>query len=284
MLPQLEKLRKSLDIVLLVDNEQQIAILEKAGPTKPWSVFIKLDVGARRAGVVPGSAALKSLVTRAEFSTAVSIYGFYCHANHSYSGRTRAEAEDMLNNEVDSLIGAAKLLPDDRPLVLSLGATPTAHVVESLQASIPSNVKLELHAGNFPCNDLQQVSTGVVNEADQASRVIADVCSVYPERNEALINAGVTALSRETSPAYPGFGRVIGYPSWGVMRMSQEHGVVGLVEEEDGAERADATFEVGQRLQLYCNHVCITAAAFHVYFVVDGNDVVRETWLPWKGW
>jgi D-serine deaminase-like pyridoxal phosphate-dependent protein len=35
---------------------------------------------------------------------------------------------------------------------------------------------------------------------------------------------------------------------------------------------------------LYVNHTCITAAAFYVYFVVDDEDVVRETWIPWKGW
>jgi D-serine deaminase-like pyridoxal phosphate-dependent protein len=282
VLPQLTDLRKSLDILLLVDNEKQITFLEEAQSEKPWNIFIKLDVGARRAGVDPGSPALRSLVSRAEASSAVNVYGFYCHANHSYGGKTRAEAESMLNHEVESLVGAAQLVPH-RKLVLSLGATPTAHVVKSLQAKIPDNAVLELHAGNYPCNDLQQVSTGVVDEADQAGRVIADVCSVYPERNEALVNAGVTALSRETSPAYPGFGRVIGNPGWGVVRMSQEHGIIGQVV-EGGKEGAEKTFEFGQRLHLYCNHICITAAAFHVYFMVDEDDIVRETWVPWKGW
>jgi D-serine deaminase-like pyridoxal phosphate-dependent protein len=151
------------------------------------------------------------------------------------------------------------------------------------------------NAGNYPCNDLQQVSTGLVSETDQAGYVAAEVCGVYPERNEALVNAGVTALSRETSSAYPGFGVVVGRPGWGVVRMSQEHGILGLTRRSDGEEsqqqqqeeedrRAEDTFEVGQRVQLYCNHVCITAAAFHVYFVVDADDVVRETWIPWKGW
>ena len=141
-------------------------------------------------------------------------------------------------------------------------------------------------AGNYPCNDLQQVSTGLVTETDQAARVVAEVCSVYPERNEALVDAGVTALSRETS-VYPGFGVVLGHPGWGVVRMSQEHGILGTTTakpEDTEQKKAEETFEVGQRVLLYCNHVCITAAAFHVYFIVDAEDVVREAWVPWKGW
>ncbi len=143
-------------------------------------------------------------------------------------------------------------------------------------------------AGNFPCNDLQQVSTGLVQEADQAAYVAAEVCSVYPERNEALINAGVTALSRETS-AYPGFGVVKNQPGWGVIRLSQEHGILGLTpttEKDSGdvKKSVDQIFQVGQRVLVYCNHVCITAAAFHAFYIVDAEDVVRETWVPWKGW
>ena len=87
--------------------------------------------------------------------------------------------------------------------------------------------------------------------------------------------------------------------------MSQEHGILGLTrrrsdakegqqqqeqrhqqhqqDEEDMRVHVEDGFEVGQRVQLYCNHVCITAAAFHAYFVVDADDVVRETWVPLEG-
>ncbi|KAF4463080.1 D-serine dehydratase [Fusarium albosuccineum] len=280
VLPRLIELRKSLRILLMVDNEQQISFLEQSDSSKqPWDIFIKLDVGSHRAGVAANSDALSRLVERAEKSPAVNIYGFYCHAGHSYAGRSRNEAEELLNVEVSSVVAAAKLLPSDRNLVISVGSTPTANVVESLKASVPSNVKLELHAGNFHSLDLQQVSTGLVAKEQQAVSVAAEVCSVYPERNEALVNAGVIALSREAS-AFTGFGRVVGSPGWGVVRLSQEHGILGAI--EDG-RKVDEDFKVGQRVELWCNHSCITAAAFHVYYVVDEEGIVRETWVPWKG-
>ncbi|KAH7171284.1 putative serine dehydratase domain-containing protein [Dactylonectria macrodidyma] len=280
ILPRLAELRKSLRILLMVDNEQQITHLEKAGGQAPWDIFIKLDVGSHRAGVETKSPALQRLVERAEASSAVRIYGFYCHAGHSYAGRSRNEAEDVLGIEIASVVDAAKLLPADRELVVSIGSTPTAHVAANLKTAVPANIKIELHAGNFPCNDLQQVSTGLVSEAAQATYVASEVCSVYPERNEALVNAGVISLSRESS-AFAGFGQVVGHGSWRVVRMSQEHGILGT-EAKDQA--VDDAFKVGQRVDLYCNHACITAAAFFVYFVADESNIVREAWIPWKGW
>ncbi|PTD10811.1 hypothetical protein HYE67_010288 [Fusarium culmorum] len=269
VLPRLIELRKSLRLQLMVDNEQQVSFLEEsASSQEPWDIFIKLDVGSHRAGVEANSDALNRLVKRAEKSSAVNIYGFYCHAGHSYGGRSRKEAEETLNIEVSSVLAAAKLLPSDRRLIISVGSTPTAHVVESLKASMPENVILELHAGNFPCNDLQQVSTGLVTESQQAVSVAAEVCSVYPERNEALVNAGVIALSREAS-AFSGFGRVVGSPSWGLVRLSQEHGILGTSE----GRKVDDDFKVGQRVEIWCNHSCIAAAAFHVYYVVDEEGI-----------
>ncbi|CAI6101487.1 unnamed protein product [Clonostachys chloroleuca] len=280
VLPQLVELRKSVRILLMVDNEQQITHLEKIIGQNPWDIFIKIDVGSHRAGVPTASPALQRLIQRAEASPAVNIYGIYCHAGHSYGGRSRDDAESLLKVEISSVLETAKLLPINRGVVVSIGSTPTAHVVKSLRAAVPANVKLELHAGNFPCNDLQQMSTGLVIESDQACYVATELCSVYPERNEALVNAGVIALSRESS-AYSGFGRVVGHPAWGVARLSQEHGILGT-EEKD--QSVNDVFKVGERVDLYCNHVCITAAAFFVFYIVDENNVVRDTWLPWKGW
>ncbi|KAL5089010.1 hypothetical protein Trisim1_006154 [Trichoderma cf. simile WF8] len=279
-LPGLLELRKLIRITLMIDNEQHIELLENQCQAHPWDVFVKIDVGSHRAGVSVASPSLRKLVNRIEASKHVNLIGFYCHAGHSYAGRSPEEAEATLHAEISGVLDAASLLPTTRELTVSIGATPTAHVIKRLKATIPSNIRLELHAGNFPTNDLQQLSTNVISENDQAIRVATEVCSVYPERNEALVNAGVIALSRETS-GFPGFGRVVDQPDWAVVRLSQEHGILGT---ENSSHNAADIFRVGQRVYLYCNHTCITAAAFHVFYVVDENDVVVDTWLPWKGW
>ncbi|KAE8355061.1 putative serine dehydratase domain-containing protein [Aspergillus coremiiformis] len=283
-LPHLTELSKSLKIVLMIDNDQHIDILEndvRSGKSVPWPVFIKVDVGSHRAGVENTSAALPRLVQRAETSSAVELYGFYCHAGHSYSSRTAKEAEAVLQAEFEGVVSASRLLDvtADRKVVVSIGSTPTAHVVNGLKCALPGHLVLELHAGNYPANDLQQVCTGLVSESQQAVRVVAEVCGVYPDRNEALVNAGTVALSKEVSDS-PGFGRVTDNLNWSVVRMAQEHGILGTRSWEKVVQK----FCVGQKVFLYCQHACITAAQHHVYYVVDEEDVVRETWVPWKGW
>ncbi|EXJ86961.1 hypothetical protein A1O3_03915 [Capronia epimyces CBS 606.96] len=292
-LPQLHSLSQHVGIALMIDNEQHIHVVEdfrRRSPSAsiPWKVFIKIDVGSHRAGVQTKIPRLHDLVRRAEASDSVEVVGFYCHAGHSYACRTQEDAEGVLREEISGCLEGASLIGGQRPIVISVGATPTAHVVQSLQATLPSHVSLELHAGNFPTNDLQQVSTGLVKLTDQAVRICVEVCSVYPERNEVLVNAGVIALSREASE-YPGFGMIADHPGWFVVRLSQEHGILGhpgdvAINDGPGEKASADSFFVGQKLFVYCQHTCITAAAFHVYYIVGDDDVVEDTWVPWKGW
>lgn len=103
---------------------------------------------------------------------------------------------------------------------------------------------------------------------------------MYPERNEALINAGVLALTREVSSKFQGFARVKGKEGWYVKKISQEHGI--LAKEGEGVVEEEVS--VGEKVELLVPHACITAAGHGWYYVVDEGEVVREVWWPWKGW
>jgi D-serine ammonia-lyase len=272
----------------MIDHADHIRILEEFNTrttrSNPWPAFIKVDIGSNRAGILNSSSRLDEVIQAANSSKAVSVYGFYCHAGHSYAAKSTAQAVKVLNDEINGVVIAArKLLNPKAELVLSIGATPTAHVVSNLKAKLPENARLELHAGNFPANDLQQVATGLVSLSDQAVRVVAEVCSVYPERNEALINAGVLALTKEVGP-FTGLARLTDEVNWAIVRVSQEHGIFGWVGDEANFELAEDRFKVGQKVLLYTQHSCITSAMYYAFYVVDEQDIVRETWVPWKGW
>lgn len=136
----------------MIDHEQQIRLLEDfvkdSSEVKRWQVFIKLDVGSRRAGISTDSLALKSLIERAENSHAVSIYGVYCHAGHSYNCRNRESVESVLQSELDGVLHASRMITTyEGPLVLSIGSTPTAHAIRFMKNRLPPNSTLELHAG-----------------------------------------------------------------------------------------------------------------------------------------
>lgn len=205
----------------------------------------------------------------------MTLYGFYAHAGHSYDSREPSEADAFLTSEVRAVVQAAslaqKLLPStaSSPLVLSVGSTPTAHAASRapssatlarVQQELPAHCELELHAGNYPFLDLQQLATKAMPNitgaaqpsqmGDVAVLVLCSVVSTYPGRGaeqshaqqkgskemshlgEALIDAGGIAFSKDRGP-WGGFGHVV-YPKelrgWQLGRPSQEHGILTLRE------------------------------------------------------
>ncbi|TLD09933.1 hypothetical protein PgNI_06564 [Pyricularia grisea] len=107
----------------------------------------------------------------------------------SYAGHQQPEeAESVLQVELSLGLTAAALLGLECAVDVSIVSTRTAHVVgvEGYRA--------------------HQLSTAVV----------AEICSIYPERNGAIVNAAVIALSRDRSLRVLGFVCVVGGPVWGV--------------------------------------------------------------------
>ncbi|KAI0032750.1 putative serine dehydratase domain-containing protein [Vararia minispora EC-137] len=288
---------------LLIDNAVQVKALEEFEKTLPegrlWSVFIKCDGGQRQVEeLVPGSPAFIELLKAAFASPAVDVYGFYAHAGNSYASTSLDEASSFLSSEVQVVNQAAELAKafvsadDARPsFVLSVGSTPTAH---SASAEARERLKellhgtLELHAGNYPLLDLQQLHTTLIDRQRIAQRVLSTVISYYPGRgadgsDEAMCDAGGIAMSKDTGPS-GGFGDVIG-KAWRLGRVSQEHGVLTRTKDGNG----DTTLEVGDVIGIVGQHACMIAAAYPWYYIVDSSPAeesskVVDVWVPWKGW
>lgn len=150
-MPELHALTRHLDILLMIDNCQHLDLIEAYNRaseiSRPWRIFIKIDVGSRRSGLPAKSAELARLVKQAESSSVVEIYGFYCHAGHSYACSSAEAASDVLEQEIEAVVAAAQLISSNQVLTLSIGATPTAHVIKSAKFGLSQNKRLELHAG-----------------------------------------------------------------------------------------------------------------------------------------
>ncbi|ORY22820.1 putative serine dehydratase domain-domain-containing protein [Naematelia encephala] len=276
---------------LMLDHPAQVAAIEgfnarfKRGA---WSVFLKVDGGGRRAGAPPESEQMRSLIKACLASSAVDIYGFYSHFGQSYASTSLDKATAYYHSEIECVNAAAKVarsLGANGQFVLSVGATPTAHAAtQTPEDSENLQGELELHAGCYCMNDLQQLATTLIDIDACALTVLARVVSVYPLRNEAMCDAGAIAFSKDTGP-FPGFGRVV-HPdrltTWDVGRISQEHGTLvhrpGV--EEDKIEQID----VGDLVRIVPQHACLVCAAFPWIYVVDGSDEVVDVWIPFKGW
>ncbi|KAH9944334.1 uncharacterized protein BXZ73DRAFT_39476 [Epithele typhae] len=297
---------------ILVDHPDQVRVIEAWEATKAnhrkWSVFMKVDCGNLRAGIRPDSPTFELLLRAVLASPSISIYGFYTHAGNSYASTSFDQATQYLLEEINAVNSAAALAmkiiastpglsQSAEPYVLSVGATPTAHAATKelrtkLEASL--NGVLELHAGNYPLLDLQQLNTGLITHRDISQRVLATVISYYSGRgedgtDEAICDAGAIAMSKDTGPR-PGYGDVIGKP-WRLARCSQEHGILSQMPTSSfdlGPLQGDGGLKLGDMVQIVGQHACLILAGYPWYYVVDSDvsdgNVVVDVWVPWKGW
>jgi D-serine deaminase-like pyridoxal phosphate-dependent protein len=209
-------------------------------------------------------------------------------------------------------------------LVLSVGSTPTAHASTLLASSEESGLgvegklsvpggTLEVHAGVYPLCDLQQKATGLATEENIALGILARVCSVYSLRDipQVLVDAGALAFSKDTGPSGD-YGRVYvntakvaladkdadgkGDSSsflegWRLTKISQEHGVLSPPEGADIETTREQLRKhqgslINSVITIRPQHACLTLAGHPWYYIIDSpeDDVVRDVWVPWKGW
>ena len=111
--------------------------------------------------MVPSSPEFLDLIRTLYASPHVIVYGFYAHAGNSYASTSFSEASSFLSSEVQSVNLAARLALDElskfpgsqsveKPFILSVGSTPTAHAVTRQELAEKLFGSLELHAGEIP--------------------------------------------------------------------------------------------------------------------------------------
>ncbi|MDR3511676.1 MAG: alanine racemase [Caulobacteraceae bacterium] len=263
---------------------------ETAAPLRAW---IEIDSGEHRTGLTPDDPVLVE-VARVLADPAVVFEGVATHAGQSYGAtsieqiRAVAETERRAVGEAAERIRAAGIAVRG----VSAGSSPTAAHAASAQGLT------ELRAGVYMAGDLYQAALGAQGMDDLAVSVLASVISASPargpergpERGHVVIDAGGIALSKDRSTARlpeldAGYGRVMdiaGEASLGdlvVEGVHQEHGEIG--------GPGPLPFErlaVGAKVRVLPNHVCMTAAAYDDYLVVDGGEEIIARWPRQNGW
>ena len=127
---------------------------------------------------------------------------------------------------------------------------------------------MEIRPGTYVYNDRTTAAIGACGWDDCALTVLATVVSTAVP-GQAVIDAGTKALGREPVRGADGegFGQLLEHPEVVVSRMSEEHGVLDLAQ-------SDWHPEVGERVRVIPNHVCIVVHLTDlVYGVRDGAVV-----------
>ncbi len=280
-------LRRGITLTVITDDAAIAAAIAAHGAALGlrFPVMVEIDVCEARGGVHPASAALLDIGRALAGADGAELVGVMAHAGQSYAARSTQAVADIARGEAESAVLAARRLREiGLPCpVVSVGSTPTVLHGPMVEGAT------EARCGVYMFGDLFQAQIGSCRIDDLAVSVLATVIGHRRDPDRLIIDAGALALSKDRStagmPLDAGFGVVMQCAGrvpallLRVDRVYQEHGVI---------EIANPTllnaFPIGSRLRVLPNHVCMTAAMYDRYLVVDGNDEVRDTWHRCNGW
>jgi D-serine deaminase-like pyridoxal phosphate-dependent protein len=262
----------SLDSVAAV-RALQAALREagarSSGAREPVGVLVELDVGMRRCGVADPGAALE--IARA-CGDGVAYRGLMFYPGHI---RDQVDEQDEKLQAVSGFLAeTVQRLGDEglAPEIVSGGSTPTAF----RSHEVPQQT--EIRPGTYVFNDRTTAAIGACDLDDCAYTVLATVVSTAVP-NQAVVDAGSKALSSDPLRAdgQGGFGQLLDRPDVVVARMSEEHGILDL-------SRTDWRPDVGDRVRIIPNHVCVSVNLQPRVFGVRDGAVEREWAVEAAGW
>lgn len=250
-----------------------------------FRVWVEIDSGEHRTGVDPDDPVLLQ-IARVLSDSSVRLEGVATHAGHAYGAASPAELRDVADRERLTVVRAAERLraADISAEGVSAGSTPTAmHLLDGEGMT-------ELRAGVYMAGDLFQVAVGSLALDQVAVTVLATVISHNQKLNQVVVDSGGLALSKDRSTAAgPGpdmrYGLVLdalGRPlasGLTVVDVHQEHGEI-----RSSTRLPFERLPIGSKVRIMPNHVCMTAAMYGNYLIVDGTDAIVDVWERTNGW
>ena len=263
---------KSVDITVALDSE--IALMDlalaarKAGRT--IGVYVELDLGMHRVGISSAeqAAELAMLVTQTpplEYS-GIAFYPGHIRENVGDQGPSLEMLSARLEEALDVMDNFGVRHP-----VVSGGSTPTVWRSHQIRGMT------EIRPGTYVFNDRTTAIIGACDWSDCALTVLATVVSTAVD-GQAVIDAGTKSLGREPVRGVEGegFGSLLEHPAVIVKGMSEEHGILDL-------KNSDWKPEVGERVRVIPNHVCIVVHLFDEMIGVRGGKIEKRWAVEARG-
>ncbi|WP_428523242.1 D-TA family PLP-dependent enzyme [Roseibium sp.] len=257
-LERLKALAGKVRLSVVADNTSTVKGLSDAfsDTASRLTVLVECDTGAERCGVTSPEAA-RDLAQIINQSPGLTFGGLMTYPP---AGR-EAEVQDWLTKARDMIVADGLEVA-----VISNGGSPGMWQAEEVP------VATEYRIGTYVYNDRSLVSRGVCDWGDCALTVLTTVVSV-PAPDRAVIDAGTKVLTSDLL-GLNGHGLVLGRPDITVDALSEEHGVL----------RAETIgLEVGDRIRIVPNHVCVVSNMVDEVQLIRGEQALGPSPVSARG-
>lgn len=259
------RLASRVPLTVAVDSAEGAARLAAAAAsaTQVLDVWIEIDSGLQRCGVLPADAAALARTVAAHPS--LRLTGMFTHAGQSYAAGSAEAVAAIAVIEANAVVEAAMAtraigIPVD---TVSAGSTPTARFLDGASGIT------EIRPGTYVFYDALQVALGTA-AAEQCALSITTTVISRPAPDRAVLDAGSKTLGLDrgahSSDMLADYGTVVGGLG-SLVRLSEEHGILRIPEE--------SSLAIGDRVRIVPNHVCSVSNLARRFYGLRG-DVVRE--------
>ncbi|MAZ94254.1 MAG: alanine racemase [Lentimicrobiaceae bacterium] len=255
----INNLSKKISLNLLVESIDTIVYIKKNLKNKV-GVFIKIDTGYNRTGLIIEDIDISRIIDEIENSKMIYFKGFLAHAGHTYSAKNTKEILSIMDNSKKILSRIKNKYIHSFPgIITSYGDTPSCSISDNLTSFD------EYRPGNFVYYDIMQYLLGSCKMEDIAVAVACPVVAIHKRRNEIIIYGGGVHLSKEfmrDDNNKISYGYVVELDNfkWNhldgvsyLKSLSQEHGIVKVSEELINR------IKVGSLIGILPIHSCMTA-------------------------
>lgn len=266
---ELESLAKTCQLSLNVVNIEQVEVL--SSQMSSAEILLEIDTGYGRTGIDPKEIGiLRDLISRIDQAQNLLFIGFYSHNGHNYHA---GNVDEVLKNHNATQSAFGMLKQEFPKSIYVTGDTPGCSLADNFEETDV------VSPGNFTFYDLMQSQLGSCDETQIAVSMLCPVIEKSPAKNSVLIHGGGVHFSKDSLETSDGlvYGKLKSVltgqkdvlsdgNSW-LTSLSQEHGILSC------SEKDFASIQVGDLIEIYPVHSCLTAASMRQYYLDDNRPV-----------
>lgn len=264
-----ENLAGTCQLSLNVVNVEQIEAL--ASQKSPVDVFMEIDTGYGRTGINPKDTEhLENLISKIHQASNLVFKGFYCHNGHNYHASNTAE---ILRNHAITQSAFKSLKQTFTEAICVAGDTPGCSLANDF------NEIDVMSPGNFAFYDVMQSELGSCYVDQIAVSMLCPVIDKSESKKSVLVHGGGVHFSKDHLVTDNGviYGRLKSIYQKGqnvasvgnsrLTSLSQEHGILSC------SSKDFDSIQIGDLVEIYPVHSCLTAACMGQYQLDDGRRV-----------